>query len=657
MATNYTGNVTPSLSNAPASSWTDDAAKRSHVGNTYLVTGSGGTAGNVYAFEEYAAPLVKQASGLPADIVTLTDGGEDLPMTKAEASLSPIQSLNGYDHPWAGGAGKNKFNVNNVVNVSNISVSDGKITVDGNARNSTKKLSELADVIVGETYIITATVTGGNENIIYLYGANVSWAFGTQKTITQEIADSLVLFYGGAGTTSVISDFMIRLSSVADATFAPYSNLCPITGHDSATLNVLGKNQSAQSSVTSTATGNVNNNSGHFGNCKAGLEYTFSFDVLVQNSYAVRVRFNNGSNLKSWATGELTVGSRKSFTYTPTEDGYFNFNTGSPAFPASTKVFDNVQVELGSTPTAFVPYNPSSASVTASFPQTVYGGTFDWVSGKLVVDMAMVDLGTLTWIYDSGNTCFYAAVDGMKVYDYQGAVAPKYISSQYKPIAPLYSGGDGQNGTIWATVNTNNIRARDTAYADAATFKTAMSGVQLVYELATPIEIDLTSAQVQTLFGLNNVWASDGQISALTYQSNQFIPKYDWFETWNMPKITRNNGSVIVLPYPKEYTPEIHDVDAATTGRNAAGTMIRDRVAIKHKFNYVFPPLSQADATELLAATKDASFTLTTASPETGAKTNYRVYAGDKSLPVYWMPNHDTASWLYSSVSVNLIEM
>ena len=186
---------------------------------------------------------------------------------------------------------------------------------------------------------------------------------------------------------------------------------------------------------------------------------------------------------------------------------------------------------------------------------------------------------------------------------------------------------------------------------------TPTTGAQVVYELATPVEYTLSPQQLTTLLGQNVVWSGAGEISKLVYRSNQYVMEYDWFETWTMPKITRNNGNIIVLPYPQEYTPEIYDVDASTTGRNAAGTMIRDRVARKHKFNYKFPPLGQTDATEILNAVQDSSFTLTTASPETGAKTNYRVYVGDRSLPVYWMPNHNQNSWLYETLTLNLIEM
>ena len=49
-------------------------------------------------------------------------------------------------------------------------------------------------------------------------------------------------------------------------------------------------------------------------------------------------------------------------------------------------------------------------------------------------------------------------------------------------------------------------------------FKTAMSGVQLVYPLASPQTVQLTAQQVQTLIYNNNVFADTGNVS-LTYTS------------------------------------------------------------------------------------------------------------------------------------------
>ena len=121
--------------------------------------------------------------------------------------------------------------------------------------------------------------------------------------------------------------------------------------------------------------------------------------------------------------------------------------------------------------------------------------------------------------------------------------------------------------------------------------------------------------------------------------------------------ITKQDNSSVTLPYPQEYTPEIYDVDAATTGRNAAGTMIRDRVAIKHKFNFKWAALTQSQLQTLLGAVSDVSFTLTCIDMASGTRKSYTVYVGDRSAPVYWYPSSNTTSWMYASLSMNFIEM
>ena len=121
--------------------------------------------------------------------------------------------------------------------------------------------------------------------------------------------------------------------------------------------------------------------------------------------------------------------------------------------------------------------------------------------------------------------------------------------------------------------------------------------------------------------------------------------------------VTKQNGTTVDLPYPQEYTPDIYDVDAATTGRNAAGTMIRDRVAVKHKFNCKWVGLSQTELTTLLNAVTDASFTLSAVDIRTGSRANFTVYVGDRSAPVYWYPSTNSNTWMYASLSMNFIEL
>ena len=160
---------------------------------------------------------------------------------------------------------------------------------------------------------------------------------------------------------------------------------------------------------------------------------------------------------------------------------------------------------------------------TISLGQTVYGGTLDVTTGVLTITWAMVDMGSLSWTYYTGatNPIFYADIaDGKN--GGIGVASALIISSQYRLAsnecmgAPSFSTfGDfifAQNSVASAC----RVLIRDTRYTDAPTFTTAMSGVQLVYELATPTTVQLTPTEVATLLGQNNIWADTGDITEVT---------------------------------------------------------------------------------------------------------------------------------------------
>ena len=190
--------------------------------------------------------IVSSASGA---IASFPDGAEST-AKELVVGIEPVQDLHGQDAPYPPGGGKNKFDIDKLVNTADITVSNGVITVNGNARNSGKKLSELADLNVGETYILSFVTT--SENFIYLYGtdANVSWRSGNQMTMTQDLLDAIVFFYGGANTTGQISNLMIRLSSISDATYSPYSNICPISGWTGANVYHSGADMSDPETIS-----------------------------------------------------------------------------------------------------------------------------------------------------------------------------------------------------------------------------------------------------------------------------------------------------------------------------------------------------------------------------------------------------------------------
>lgn len=105
--------------------------------------------------------------------------------------------------------------------------------------------------------------------------------------------------------------------------------------------------------------------------------------------------------------------------------------------------------------------------------------------GTVTRKYAIVDLGTPNWSTNRTNI-FEATVTGLKYASY--GVVPNILSSAY-PTISARGGGDmpsASDKSITTNSGANVVYIKDTSYSDATAFKTAMSGVYLVYELATP---------------------------------------------------------------------------------------------------------------------------------------------------------------------------
>ena len=151
---------------------------------------------------------------------------------------------------------------------------------------------------------------------------------------------------------------------------------------------------------------------------------------------------------------------------------------------------------------------------------TVYGGTLDVTTGLLTVTMAEVDLGTLTWLYDSGDhSRMRASLNDVKRPSADTDIA-NILCSQYRTdsVSNIYNHiHDKSIGLL----NSNNfIWVYDSAYSNPNEFQADMSGVQLVYELATPQTYQLTPTQVALLLGQNNIWADTGDVQSVEYQAD-----------------------------------------------------------------------------------------------------------------------------------------
>jgi hypothetical protein len=357
---------------------------------------------------------LKRASG---DVVHVTDA-IDAPMDQLEVSLSPIQDLHGCDHPWVGGAGKNKWNPQgytglgyNVNDGTTVTLTEAQTTIEDNAIKYTigawgYRNFRTNALPAGEYHVhFDATrisnprisiYTVGSDNVIKRH-INMSTAEVIDSTRIVEDGDYLVAYIGtNTAQDMVITSYQIEIGTTATA-WTPYENICPISG---------------------------------------------------------------------WDSVEAYVSPTQS-----KEDG---------------------------------------TTHTATFDETVYGGTVDLVSGVLTVDRAYVDLGTLTWSRYGATSSYDRFISsGIDSSSKQlGAVVCSAFKSRQgnEAITPNMIWLATGNGRLSITVDLG-------VYSDADAFKTAMSGVQLVYELATPRTIQLDPQTITTLVGVNNVWADSGDVS------------------------------------------------------------------------------------------------------------------------------------------------
>lgn len=328
-------------------------------------------------------------------------------------------------------------------------------------------------------------------------------------------------------TEADVTELTVGIEPVQDLSHGDPSpsNICPITGHDEVTVTRTGKN------LCPTFTSGT----------RSGLTYTVNDDGSVHVTgtctgtafWAVQLTLPKGTYVLSGAptNGQLTLrsaqgGGAPSSAFSGILDDYGNGATFTVSETASAWL--NIRSTAGThdkmyypmirlaseTDTTYEPYR--SNTYTTSLGQTVYGGTLDMVTGQLVVDRAMVDMGSLNWErYNEIQTAYvYLASLVSQGMDTSSA---KLLSSGFKCRDSWTGLINLPNGEMQSHPSLAYAYARCDSYTTASDFKNAVTGQQLVYELATPQTYTLTAQQIKTLVGTNNVWASSGDIVNITF--------------------------------------------------------------------------------------------------------------------------------------------
>lgn len=205
-----------------------------------------------YKFEQDHPPIIKRATGNP---IVLTDAA-DAPLVECVADVVASQDLHGYDKPWVGGAGKNKLPLPAEQTINGLTLTylpDGGIKLTGSPTDTTyfDCFAGTFDSTAYAGYIFKVSYTEASSAIRFRISQ-------FNRVSLQELYDNTVVSDNGSGlylslrvTTSAVipsSGFiiypMLLSSSETDYNFAPYSNICPISGFSEVGIDVAEDDQS-----------------------------------------------------------------------------------------------------------------------------------------------------------------------------------------------------------------------------------------------------------------------------------------------------------------------------------------------------------------------------------------------------------------------------
>jgi hypothetical protein len=193
---------------------------------------------------------------------------------------------------------------------------------------------------------------------------------------------------------------------------------------------------------------------------------------------------------------------------------------------SSSVTFENLQIELGSSATAYEPYHDGgTAQAPELFAVDNAADEFEAVSGVTTHRLASVDLGTLKWKTGSTQGYFYCDTLTDITLGFCGLV----VSSKLEALTVHWSSSDFNSypdNIIAKTIGNKILYVKCMSFTktQAAEFKTYVSGAMLYYELATPTTTQSTPTQISLQAGDNVAMQTDGGRLApidITYESNE----------------------------------------------------------------------------------------------------------------------------------------
>lgn len=479
--------------------------------------------------------------------ITLTDASE----TYAQGltvELEPKQDLHGYDFPWVGGAGKNKL----PMTVANLKSWNTSGTWSGNVYSI---YNTTIEIITDETNVNVHglkinTGSGGASDVVIFKLSSNSQTFHTGDIIsgcpTGGATNKYMLNIGGTDDSDIgnggvcssdrvgvmnldifsgvqlTNSMWYPMVSTEGGTFAPWENICPISGYEGVEVEDVGFNQWDEEWEV----GGYDGDTGAKNNVTTKMRNKNPIDIHAYDSLYVYLPSNLTNDIQIYYYDKNMVYMGKSSwlykgVFSKLLNAYYmNFQM---ADVYGTTYNHDISINYPSTDTDYHPYQSRTASVT--FGQTVMGGKVDVTDGGTDDAMDTIDLGNLSWARSTSyaNPFFFANISDRKTggeYDYNPRSSAYRFDAINKTAGKF--GNNGENGTFAFQGENTQVFIRNDAYTDATAFKTAMTGQTICYEKATPTTLDTPKADFKLLQDTNNL-TTNGTTITLDYIPNNSI--------------------------------------------------------------------------------------------------------------------------------------
>lgn len=495
------------------------------------------------------------------------DDGAEWPIG-LKATVEPVQDLHGYDHPWVGGGGKNFVQKGTTSTVSGVTFTvqyDGSVLVKGTSTSSAAVFWGTAVTLPAGNYILNGCPSGGGTDSYRLDvrdtvgGSLLSPNSDVGNGISINLSESITGYvcirvaanyaFPSAG---LLFKPMIRLSTETDATYAPYENICPITGWDSANIRVDGKNLLNPNipgyaypytvrGITVSSDNGVITLNGTVASPEFFYPQTsemFKEDLLPSTSYVfttgytdsdmeMRVYYNewlSPGTISNWRTLKSNKGIGVLEFTTPAvfNNIWIRINYAAGVVLNNVKIYPMIRL-ASDVDSTFEPY--AGKAYTVSFPSdagTVYGGNLTVNkdgTGTLVINKKQKTItsedDSKARISGSGESFYYENL-------LTDRTDTNILCDKFRPVT-VASWAEMKNGdvaSVVSTLPTVRFMYLSITTLDAWKAYVASNPIQIIYNIA-PITYSLTPGQVLSLIGKNHVWADTGNILSLTYNSKQ----------------------------------------------------------------------------------------------------------------------------------------